>query len=134
MNKHSPKSTCIVDGFASPADEYLEGGLDFQEYLCKRPTSTFVMRMQSSSMQAAGIFSGDLIVIDRSLTACHRSLIVAIYQGELFLRRLQLKGEQAFLLAEDGKSSPLAIGPEEDFEVWGVVTHTIRHHLQQGGN
>ncbi|RPF79001.1 MAG: LexA family transcriptional regulator, partial [Synechococcus sp. TMED20] len=57
----------IAAGFPSPADDYVEVGIDLNEQLIRHPTSTFFLRVSGQSMIDAGIHDGDLLVVDRSL-------------------------------------------------------------------
>lgn len=54
-------------GFPSPADDFLEVRIDFNEEYIKNKDATFYAKVKGSSMKNAGIFDGDLLVIDRSL-------------------------------------------------------------------
>ena len=59
-------------GFPSPADDYIEGKLDLNRHLIKHPAATFFVRVTGDSMTGAGIHSGDLLIVDRSLESGRR--------------------------------------------------------------
>ena len=67
----------VPAGFPSPAEDYVEGKLDLNEHLIRRPAATFIVRVEGDSMAGAGIFSGDLLVVDRSIEARPDSIVVA---------------------------------------------------------
>ncbi|WP_079988708.1 LexA family protein [Candidatus Protochlamydia sp. W-9] len=119
----------IQAGFPSPADDYIEKALDLNELVIQRPAATFYVKVQGDSMQDVGIFSGDILVVDRSLTAYHKSIIVAVLDGEFTVKRLSVETERTYLLAENSAYPPLKLNPESQFEVWGVVTYVI-HKLR----
>jgi DNA polymerase V len=79
-------------------------------------------------MTDAGIFQGDILVVDRSIRSVSGKIIVAIENGELLVRRLQLNLKGATLLAENKKYSPIQIAEFSNYLVWGVVTYSI-HQL-----
>jgi DNA polymerase V len=54
-------------GFPSPADDYLDRALDFNERLIENPIATFAVRIAGESMTGVGIFPGDIAIVDRSL-------------------------------------------------------------------
>ena len=76
-------------GFPSPADDYLDGEIDLSSYLIDRPAATFLMRVASESMTGAGIFDGDLVVVDRSVEAKDGDVVVVVVNGDLTLKRLR---------------------------------------------
>ncbi len=76
-------------------------------------------------MQNAGIFSGDILVVDRSLTAHHKTIIVAVLDGEFTVKRLILEESGITLFPENLAYSPIKVSDASQFEVWGVVTYVI---------
>lgn len=77
-------------GFPSPADDYIEGKLDLNRHLIKHPAATFFVRVTGNSMTGAGIHSGDLLIVDRSLEPTDGHVVVAVLDGELTVKRLQM--------------------------------------------
>jgi DNA polymerase V len=118
-------SSPVPAGFPSPADDYLEKKLDLNELLVPRPASTFFIRVTGDSMVGAGIHDGDILIIDRSLVAKNKSIVLAILNGEFTVKRFINKTEKIFLYAENPKYKPIEILESMDFEVWGVVAHVI---------
>lgn len=112
-------------GFPSPADDYLEGTLDLNRHLIKHPAATFFVRVTGDSMIGVGIHSGDLLVVDRSLEATDGHVIVATLDGELTVKRLSKQGQTIRLLPANPNYQPIEIQPQQDFEIWGVVTNVI---------
>jgi DNA polymerase V len=82
----------VAAGFPSPADDYVEKSLDLNELLVKRPAATFFVRVQGASMIGAGIHNGDMLVVDRSLEAQSGSVVIAVINGDLTVKRLVIKG------------------------------------------
>lgn len=99
--------------------------LDLNELLVKHPAATFFVRVGGDAMVGAGLFPGDIAVVDRSLTPKKGSIIVAILNGEFTIRRL-MKGK---LQAENSKYKEIPLTPETDFQVWGVITYVIHDVL-----
>lgn len=112
--------------FGSPACDYVENSLDLNRYLITHPAATYFMKMQGNALKNAGILNGDILVVDRSLPAVDRRLIIAELNGELTARRFRLKDGKTWLLSEDGKTPPYRIGRQDQFAVWGTVTSVIR--------
>ena len=111
----------IPAGFPSPTDDYRET-FDIATHIVRHPSSTFFMRVAGDSMINAGIFDGDLIVVDRGLDPKSGDIIVAVLNGELTVKRFRKNGSQIELVAENPKFRKITIPREADFEVWGVVT------------
>lgn len=115
----------VKAGFPSPADDYIEKLLDLNELMISHPAATFFVRAEGCSMEGAGIFSGDILVVDRSLEAVSGKIIIAVVNGEFTVKRLVKRKEALFLEAENPRYKPIQITPDLDFLVWGVVTFVI---------
>lgn len=116
-------------GFPSPADDYLDKKLDLNEHLIKHPASTFFVKVKGDSMVDAGILSGDILIVDRSLEPKDNSVAVAVLNGDFTVKRIRRRGEKLFLNAENGNYASIEITDEMDFEIWGIVIHVI-HSLR----
>lgn len=117
----------IPAGFPSPADDYLEGLLDLNEHLISNQAATFFVRCDGDSMIEAGIHPGDILVINRSLEAKDKDIVVATISGEFTLKRLRYINGKPWLYPENKNYMPIPILSDE-FQVWGVVEHSIRNH------
>jgi DNA polymerase V len=122
-------SGSVSAGFPSPADDYTEGTLDLNEYLIRHPAATFFVRVQGDSMVNAGIHSGDLLVVDRSLEPGNKKIVLAVLDGEFTVKRLMKKRGHLYLYPENSDYAPVEITEENRFEVWGVVTAVIHEVL-----
>lgn len=90
-------------------------------------SATFFMWVNSDSMKGAGIYSGDMVIIDRSLKAASGKIVIALLNGEMLIRRFEKTFNKIRLVPETDKLAPIDIdGSCEEFSVCGVVTHVIR--------
>ena len=118
--------TANATGFGAAADDYAERGIDLNEQLVRNKPATFFMRVNGNAMIGAGIFNGDVVIVDRSLQARNGSVIIAVLNGEMLIRRLQiLENKKKMLVPETNKLSAIEINDETHFVVWGVVTYVI---------
>lgn len=115
----------VPAGFPSPAQDYVERRLDLHDHCVKRPASTFFVRAAGDSMIDAGIYPGDLLVVDRSLEPEHGDAVVAVHFGELMLKELALR-PRPHLVARNSHYGAVEIPEGSDLEIWGVVTHVVR--------
>jgi DNA polymerase V len=115
----------VAAGFASPADDHLDAELDLNEYLIAHPSETFFVRAQGDSMQQAGIFDKDLLIVDRSLTPKNNDIVIAAVAGELTVKRLVVKLGKPWLCPANPNYKPIAIKEGSELYVWGVVVHAI---------
>lgn len=115
----------VSAGFPSPADDYVEKRLDLNELMVKHPEATFFVRVEGESMKDAGIRSGDILVVDRSLEAGHGKIVVAVVNGEFTVKRIHVGPKGVMLLPENAAFEPIQVGTETDFQVWGVVTYVL---------
>jgi DNA polymerase V len=116
----------VAAGFPSPADDFLDKRLDLNEYLIRNPPATFLVRVSGNSMRDAGIFDGDLLVVDKSLQPVSGSIVVAILHGEFTVKKLKMQGVKTYLVPANGQYQSIEVTPEMDCEVWGVVASVIR--------
>ncbi len=118
----------VTSGFASPVADSIECALDLNKYLIANPISTFFMRASNNSMIGAGVYVNDLLIVDRSLDVKNKSIVIAIYNGELVIRRFYKGVGKIFLRPENKNYQTIIIreGDNVDFEIWGVVTNVIR--------
>ena len=111
--------------FPSPADEYLDKKLDLNEFLIKHPAATFLVKVKGDSMIKAGICSGDILIVDRSLEPKDKRIVVAVINGEFTVKRVSKKRDKLYLVSENDAYAPIEIKEEMDFAIWGVVLHVI---------
>ena len=134
-NIHAPGESCetarpllqefVPAGFPSPADDYIERKLDLNAYLIKHPAATFFVRVIGDSMSGAGIHSGDMLIVDRSLEPSDNKIVIARLEGELTVKRIRKRREKLLLLPDNDHYEPVEVHEEMHFEVWGVVTAVI---------
>jgi DNA polymerase V len=112
-------------GFPSPADSHVEESLNLNDLLIKRPAATFFVKVSGDSMAPAGIHSGDLLVVDRSLRPTDGRVVVAVIDAELFVKRLRFEQDKIVLVADNTAYDPIVIREEMNLNIWGVVTSVI---------
>ena len=117
--------TKVEAGFPSPADDYIEDKLDLNQLMVKRPAATFFVRVSGQSMVGAGIQHNDILVVDRSIKASHKAIVVASVNGEFTVKRYYVEANKQILKPENPKFKPIVINENDQFEVWGVVTYVI---------
>lgn len=113
-------------GFPAPGDDQIEKVLDINDLVVKNPSATFFVRVEGDSMEGAGIFSGDVLVVDRAVEAKHNSIVVAAVYGEMVVKRLLIQGERKLLVSENESYAPISVNGEDDCRVWGVVVGSVR--------
>lgn len=121
----------IQAGFPSPAQDYISESIDLNHELIRHPAATFYGRVSGESMIGEGIEPGDILVIDRSLEPADGDLAVCCVDGDFTLKRISLDGNNIWLIPSNESFDPILVTPESRFEVWGVVTYTIKHHQRR---
>jgi len=122
--------TPVACGFPSPAQDYIEQTLDLNELCVARPAVTYYVRAQGNSMINAGIHDGDLLIVDRSITAQHGDTIIASLGGEFTVKELQLRPYPA-LLPANPEYRPILLDPEQELEVFGVVVYVLHKQFKR---
>ncbi len=118
----------VPAGFPSPATDYLEDGLDLNDYLVQHPAATFLFSVQGHSMQGAGILDGDKVVVDRAVDARHGHIVVATVDGEFTLKRLYQRHNRVELHPENPAFPPIQFTGSTQLQIWGVVVGVVRRY------
>lgn len=118
----------VPAGFPSPAADHMEQPISLDELFNLRAPHIYLVRIDGDSMQGAGIYDGDLVLVDRSIEARHGHIVIAAVNGEPLCKRLQRVAGQVLLRSENPRYAPRYIMEGDDFMIWGVVTFSVRSH------
>jgi DNA polymerase V len=119
--------TANATGFGAAADDYMERGIDLNEQLIRNKPATFFMKVSGESMIGAGIFDGDIVIVDRSVKEKNGSIVIAVIDGEMLIRRYDTSLKRKRLLPETPKLAIIEASEFGDYKIWGVVTGMIRN-------
>ena len=119
-------SVSAACGFPSPADDYIDKPLDFNELLIENPAATFAVRINGESMIGAGLFPDDIAIVNRALHAVDGAVVLALLDGEFTIKRYRKKGARCWLQAENPAFEDIELNEDSGFEVWGVISKSIR--------
>ncbi len=114
-------------GFPSPAQDYVEQSLDINSMVIQHPSATYLVRVSGDSMIDAGIGDGDLLVIDRSLTAEHGDIVIAALDGEFTVKELQTHPHLR-LMPHNHRYPPINFTADHAPDIFGVVTFSLKRH------
>ena len=135
---HSPTAfvrstiTAVPAGFPSPADDHLEDPVDLIEQLVPNRMASFLWRIEGRSMEGGSIFDGDFAIVDRSITPRNGHIVVAVIDGGCTIKQLRYRNGTPTLIAIPALGKPYKFLPNQPFEIWGVVRHTVTSHLKRG--
>ena len=118
----------ISAGFPSPADDFLELTIDLNKHLIKHKDSTFFAKVKGHSMKNAGIFDGDLLVIDKSLAPQDGKIAICQIDGEFTVKRIKIEKDIVWLIAENEEYKPIKVTEENELMIWGIVVYSIKAH------
>jgi DNA polymerase V len=117
----------VAAGFPSPAQDYFDGRIDLNAHLIKDITSTFVVRVTGDSMEGAGISDGDELIVNRALEPKDGSVVIAVLDGELTVKRLRITATGVVLHAENPNYPDIRVSDLSELTVWGVATRCLHH-------
>ncbi|KGG12629.1 MULTISPECIES: LexA family protein [Prochlorococcus] len=120
----------VAAGFPSPAEDYIDNGIDLNEHLIRNPSSTFFLKVKGDSMINAGIESGDLLVVDRSINPQPGCVVVAMLDGAFTLKKLVFQKETLYLEAENPNYPSINLNNYDNVHIWGVAIYAI-HKLSR---
>ena len=121
-------SSLVAAGFPSPAADHIEKHISLDELFQVRAPHVYLVKVEGDSMQGAGIFSGDMVVVDRSVHAEHGDIVIASINCEPVCKRLHMRDGVVILKSENSKYPPRHILEGDDLLIWGVVKYSVRDH------
>ncbi len=116
----------ISAGFPSPADDFLDASIDLNKAFIKHPATTFCGRVKGNSMKDLGIHNGDLMIIDKSLEPKNGAVAVCYIDGEFTVKKIKIESDCCWLIPANENYSPIKVTPDNEFIIWGIVTHVIK--------
>ncbi|MGK3955284.1 LexA family protein [Arthrobacter sp. R4] len=117
----------VAAGYPSPAQDYFDGRIDLNEHLIKDITSTFVVRVTGDSMERAGISDGDELIVNRALEPKDGSVVIAVLDGELTVKRLRITATGVVLQAENPRYPDIRVPSLSELTIWGVATRCLHY-------
>lgn len=118
----------IKAGFPSPAQDYISQAIDLNKELIHHPNTTFYGRVSGDSMKDAGLDDGDILVIDKSLEPRSGDMAVCYIDGEFTIKYIKIDAKVIWLIPANEAYKPIKVTPENEFQIWGIVTYSIKNH------
>lgn len=118
--------TRVQAGFPSPVQGEYADSIDLNRTLITNPAATFCARVIGDSMVEAGINEGDLLIIDRSITPHDGNIAVCFIDGDFTVKRLSVRPDGVFLTPANASFPELRVTEDNNFQVWGVVSHIVK--------
>ena len=119
----------VAAGYPSPAQDYFDGRINLNDHLIKDVTSTYIIRVSGHSMEGAGISDGDELIVNRALEPKDGSIVVAVLDGELTVKRLRITATGVVLQAENPDYPDIVVPELSSLNVWGVASVSLHHLL-----
>jgi DNA polymerase V len=108
------------------AAEYTELTQSLDQMLFKNPQANFVALASGDSMLDVGIYSGDILIIDRALEPKQNDVVVCCYNGAFVCKILDLSNGR--LVSANDDFEPVYISQLDNFSLEGIVTSSVRMH------
>lgn len=116
----------VAAGFPASADDHVDKRMNPSEYLVSNDDDTFFVRVRGDSMIDAGIFEGDVLVVDRARVPQIGDIVLAVLDGEFTVKTLGKSKQHARLIPANRHYPVIEVKAEQAFEIWGVVTGSMR--------
>ncbi len=116
----------VCAGFPSPAEDLGAQRIDLTALLVTHAQATYFLKASGHSMVEAGIFDGDIMVVDRAVKPRHGHIVVAVVDGDFTVKRLYQRAGRVKLRAANVTFPEIVPKDGQTIEVWGVVTATIK--------
>lgn len=116
----------VQAGFPSPAADFIDISIDLNKHLVKHPSATFYARTKGDSMKDAGIFDGDLLIVDKSIDPIDGKIAICYIDGEFTVKRIKKENEEVWLMPANEAYQPIQLREGNNLIIWGIVTHVIK--------
>jgi DNA polymerase V len=121
-----PYFETVQAGFPSPAEDFEDRRLDLTEFLVRNHAATFLLKVSGESMTGAGIFDGDILVVDRSLEPKDGDIVIACIENEFTVKRLRRFADRVVLQAENPAVPSIEVVGDIELHLFGVVTSSVK--------
>ena len=115
----------VKAGFPSPAGDFMNESIDLNKYVTLHPAATFYARANGMSMEG-DINDGDLLVIDKSITASDGKIAICYIDGEFTVKRIKTDTEGIWVMPTNERFKPILVTESNDLRIWGVVTFVLK--------
>ena len=115
----------VPAGYPSHPAEQAKELVDINSHLIRNEIATYIFRVQGNAMIDAGIFDGDVLLVDRSIEPKNNDIVLATLNEEFIVKRLHKRAGVVKLVSENPIYPALVIKVSDDFAVWGVVINSI---------
>ncbi|OJX90422.1 MAG: peptidase S24 [Paludibacter sp. 47-17] len=116
----------IQAGFPSPAADFIDISIDLNKHLIKHPSATYYARAKGDSMKDAGIFDGDLLIVDKSIDPVDNKIAICYIDGEFMVKRIKKQNDELWLMPANKAYQPIQLKEGNNLMIWGIVTHVIK--------
>ena len=116
----------VQAGFPSPAEEEWVDTLSLDEFLIRKPESSYLVKVKGDSMIDAGIQPGDLVIVERGREPKPGDVVVAQVDGEWTLKYYEKKNGKVVL--RPGNKKYPRIVPQTELVIGGVMVADIRKY------
>ena len=118
----------VPAGYPSTLTEQAKELVDINNHLIRNEIATYIFRVKGNAITEAGIFDGDVLVVDRSIEPKHNDIVLATVNDEFIVKRLYQQAGLVKLISKNPIYPPIVIKEKDEFAVWGVVTNSV-HEL-----
>lgn len=119
----------VTCGFPSPAEDFYgsQDVLDINQRVVRNPVATFYVEADTgTSMVEFGIFPGDTLVVDRSISPKHLDIVMVCWEGGFTVKQLRLRAGRYELHSGNPANASIVVPEDVELDVWGVVTWSFR--------
>jgi DNA polymerase V len=116
----------IRAGFPSPAADFIDISIDLNRHLIRHPSATFYARAKGDSMRDAGIFDGDLLIVDKSIDPEDGKIAICYIDGEFTVKRIRINDTGVWLVPANENYQAIQMHEGNNLTIWGVVTYVIK--------
>ena len=118
----------VAAGHPILAQEHVDQTYYLESSLFQRKPD-YLLKVRGMSMRDVGIMDGDLLAVEQAKEARNGQIVVARLGDEVTVKRYRRGKSGIELLPENPDFEPIVVGPEDPFEIEGLVVGLIRNTM-----
>jgi repressor LexA len=116
----------VAAGSPILSEENLEGTIAIDSSFFKNNKDCFALKVTGDSMINAGIFEGDLVIVNPNEKVSQHDIVVARVDDEITVKNYEKKNDKIFLIPQNEKYQPIVVTERNNFSLVGKVIGVLR--------
>lgn len=116
----------VAAGSPILSEENLQGTIVIDSNFFRNNKDCFALKVTGDSMINAGIFDGDLVIVNPNEKVSQTDIVVARVDDEITVKNYEKKNNKVFLIPQNENYEPITVTERNNFSLIGKVIGVLR--------